>query len=198
MADWDNILTRNTIPPEPGTVGVPPGHARVWHYSNVDSEPGDTRPWHEVVNARAASLRRHGVNPNFSRTGTYGEPEGMVWAAASATPPDNIRDKIYVEAHVNPKTDIDIGRGRSASELEAYGSHVTTFKPISPHQFTAVHEPWHAAARYIMGDPRTLETARSGGYDSVAESHPLDYGPAIAYAKSIRPQFGPRREATEK
>lgn len=187
MADWD-MLSKNRIPPEPGSVPLPEGQARLWHYSNVDREPGDDRPWHQIVSGRADALRREGLRMDRSRTASYGEPS-QIWAAAGSEAPSNLRDKIYVEFSASPK-DLDIGSYSTASELEQHGAHVTMRKNVSPAQFIAVHEPWHAAARYILNDPEVLRDAQSGMHDGLMEDDPVEYGPAIAYAKSVVPKKG--------
>ena len=172
------------IPPTPGTVAIQPGWVRLFHVTKIERQPGDERPWHEIVHEHAVKLRTEGIRADKARGESYGEPS-VVWAQVGK-PITDFDNAIVVEWDADPKT-LDIGGSNSAEFLGANHSHVTLFpgQSVKPDQIIAVHEPWHAKYRYFM-DPSNRDawvSAVDGSYDNVIEENPVDYGPAIRRVK---------------
>lgn len=126
--------------PRPGTIPIPEGHVRLFHYTDDKG---------------LAGIRKEGLKVSSSRGETYGEPN-LIWAAAGMPKEDSFGYKNFIEFHLDPK-DLDIGRGRDPSELEKYQSHVTSYKDIPRENIVATHEPWQQTARYVLDDDRTFD-----------------------------------------
>jgi len=55
---------------------------------------------------------------------------------------------------------------------------------VLPSQFIAVHLPWHARARYILDNPKTLSGVLAGKFDYLMDES--DYADAIKYVKLLK------------
>ena len=189
--DSKNYALTDKIPPAPGTVPIPAGDVRLYHVTNIRREPGDERPWHEIVHGRAVALREEGIRADRARGEQYGEPS-VVWGQAGK-PIGDFEENVVVEYHV-PVDKLDIGQyygqGGSAEEharfLEERHSSVTLPPGVSvpPSEIVAVHEPWHDAYRYFQDNPEEMADVLSGMHDSLAKDDPVRYGPAIERVKA--------------
>ena len=126
--------------PPPGTMPIPEGHVRLFHYTGDEG---------------LAGIRKEGLKMSSARGETYGEPN-LIWAAAGMPKEEYFHNKNFIEFHVNPK-DLDIGHGKDPSDLEKYGSHVTSYKDIPRENIVATHEPWQQTARYVLDNDRTFD-----------------------------------------
>lgn len=153
------------LPPPPGSQPVPEGHVRLFHYTDPEA---------------VSSIAEHGLQQSKARGSTYGEPN-MVWAAAGMPKPERFYDRPFVEFHAHPQHDLDIGamygragrRGDPAEtaaateysqHLESHRSHVTMQGDVPPSRILAIHEPWHAHARYLEESPSTREMHTTGDF----------------------------------
>lgn len=161
---------REELPPDPGTVPVPEGHVRLWHYTPLKNVP---------------SIREHGLQRRFARgdagNGDLTDPSAGMWA--STYPPEHLNHSdghaAVVEFHAHPSEisgnaespwmaenkrepgqswedrTWDSGKLR---EWNAGHHHVIMRGSVPPEHILAIHEPWHHAARYMRKDDPTLQS----------------------------------------
>ncbi len=154
---------------EPGTIPIPPGHVRLYHYF----------PGNQIEN-----IRQNGIDITYARGETYGEPNS-VWASAQKPS----KSHTFVEFSVSkddpswlinkPTTERDV------QAIQDYGSDVAFGRTIKPEEFIAIHEPWHGHYRYIMNDPQLLEEVRQGKFDYLLDDE--EYASAIHKIKETQP-----------
>lgn len=152
-----NLGPQFDLPPEPGSVPIPEGHIRLWHYTrdhNLDS------------------IRQSGLVQGHAQGHTYGEPD-MIWAAAGTPDDDQLRNHNYVEFHANPGwgQDLDIGAGMRGEDtpehisfLESRRAHVTMRGDVPPERIIGVHQPWHWYVHHIESEPRMLHDYTEGDF----------------------------------
>jgi hypothetical protein len=167
------------LPPEPGSQSIPEGHVRLWHYTGEEALP---------------SIREQGLSRQHARGSTYGEPN-VVWAAAHKEAPakDALYQRPHVEFHADPsrRGDLDIGEhygqggslGEHIEHLYSHRSHVTMRGDVPPSRILAVHEPWHAHARYLESDPQTLHDYTQGDFKDYDTGDPHT-DKALAYVRA--------------
>jgi len=130
------------LPPEPGTIPLPAGKIRGYHYTK-----------------HLAQVLREGLDVSHARGATYGEPNG-IWF--STEKPGSQKD--YVEVFIDPSEirlngpDLYPYQGQSpAQRLADYnaGSHdfILNSQNIDPSRFVTHHSAWHETARYLLKDP---------------------------------------------
>jgi len=130
------------LPPEPGTVPLPAGKIRGYHYTG-----------------HLDAVLREGLDAAHARGETYGEPNG-IWF--STTKPGSQKD--YVEVFIDPAEiglngpDLYPYQGQNPEQrLADYnaGSHdfILSTKKIDPSRFVTHHTAWHDTARYLLNDP---------------------------------------------
>ncbi len=163
--NWLQKTANTSILPEPGTVPIPPGHVRLYHYF----------PSNQIEN-----VRQQGIDIGQARGETYGEPNA-VWG--STRKPSG--DHTFVEFSVSiddpswfinkPETP------EHAQEFQDSGSDATFGRTIMPEEFIAIHEPWHNRYRYVMNDPQLLQEVLQGEHDHLLNDE--GYGPAIEKIK---------------
>jgi heme-degrading monooxygenase HmoA len=181
-----------SIPPEFGTKPIPAGMVRINHYTD---EPA-------IEGIQAHGLLRSHSEEKFKHGGTESP---QVFATAGAPSRDLLHSRPVVEAYANPArgAGMDIGenwadRPGHAEHLEGNRSVVTFHGDLPRENILAVHEPWHAHARYIAEeqfkgratkpgeDPYATGSLRSqvarGELDKIGEDM-RDYGPAIRATK---------------
>lgn len=140
------------LPPDPGTVAIPEGHIRLWHYTSLEKVP---------------SIRAHGLLRSKARgdavNGDLSDPSAGVWASTKR--PDGILDNhdggaAVVEYHAHPS---EISQNaehywhQDPQEWAKGYHHVIMRGDVPPHRIVAIHEPWHGAARYMRDDDPTLQ-----------------------------------------
>ena len=140
------------LPPDPGTAPIPEGHIRLWHYTPLEKVP---------------SIREHGLLREMARgdagNGDLTDPSAGVWASTKR--PDDILENhasgtAVVEYHAHPS---EISQNaehfwHQDPQQWAHGwHHVIMRGDVPPHRITAIHEPWHSAARYMRDDDPTLQ-----------------------------------------
>lgn len=135
-----------SLPPRPGSVPVPEGHARLFHYTTPDAEQ---------------SIREGGLQLSHAKGDTYGEPN-MIWAAAktSESAPRYVYDLAQsgrpvaeFSAHSGPFREggeLDIGSGSDPKLLEDRSSHVTLLDSQVPKERLVMHTPVDSQARSIQ------------------------------------------------
>jgi hypothetical protein len=165
------------VPPAPGTVPIPPGNVRLYHYINLRT--GQTEE------QALESVRQTGIDISKSRGHTYAEPN-VVWASTQI--PN--RGKIFLEFFM-PADDARwlIGRPRTPEDvdwLHKSGADVTFRDSIGPDEIIAIHLPWHETYRYLKENditPRVLE----GEFDNLLDKPESKEARAIQY---IKDKFG--------
>ena len=132
-------------PPPPGSTPIPEGTIRFTHY---------TSPEH-VGSILEQGLTRKSAEESYARGGTE-SPE--VFATAGALKPDQQISRPHIEGYAHPHQ-LNVGRpmGRDpqfspedVERMHGYGSTITFHGDVPPEQITAVHEPWHSHARYLV------------------------------------------------
>jgi hypothetical protein len=126
---------------------------------------GHERFYHQTDVKNLPSIREHGLQAGHSES-----REGQSGVHLSREPWNDPAQHEHIAT-------IEV----SVPHHEGGPSHRIEGEDIHPSRFLAVHEPWHHAARRIMGDPRHLEATLAGRNDSALD-HPT-YGPAIKYIK---------------
>lgn len=168
------------VPPDFGTQPIPPGAVRIQHMTWQDR----TDSIRESGLLKSMSSE-HSESPQvFATTGDTLEHEDSVSADS---------DRAVVEGYVfphgtdsNPHSQLDVGSGLSPERAASRHSTVTLHGDLPPDQILAVHEPWHAAARYLTSDPRNVEEVESGAHDSLMEDESFPhYGRAIRTLKDF-------------
>lgn len=167
-------------PPKPGTVPVPEGMVRVYHYIGSNTLHADPR-------AMLTAILKEGLLTEHAQGHLYGEPD-QVWASF-ALPSSELT---YIEIAVRPD-EVDIGgpspgvtypQGRTwAEHAAAVGSNITLKGDVPASRILTYSEPWMRHYDYIMADPAAKASALAGEFDSPMFQGP-DYGPAIALIKA--------------
>jgi hypothetical protein len=161
------------VPEPPGAAPVPPGHVRLYHYSDADAD----------------TLRTEGLRIDRAKGERYGEPN-RIWASARL-PEAALQGRPVVEFAVpydDPRWDIGrIDAWRDPEEhvqgLHDRGSHVTFTGDIRPEEFVAVHEPWHSHYRY-MRDNR-LDPADYGWLEDARDRFPDEWRGMDAWRREL-------------
>ena len=166
---------------EPGTLPIPEGHVRLYHYTRgkrgEDRPAGMTEDEHGTM--LGDRLRKGGIDIGKAIGESYGEPS-VVWASA-AKPDDG---HIYAEFSVarddsrwGPGFRID--KDADLREWEKYGRDVFFTGSIKPEEILAMHKPWHDKYLYITeaGNEKLREDILAGKHERTM-SEPK-YGPAI-------------------
>lgn len=172
---------------EPGTTPIPKGHIRAYHYSNrFGVEEGQSMD--DAKHIIAEKLRTEGLDIGKAVGSAYQEPD-VVWASTEK-PSDQ---HVYAEFHV-AADDFRWGLGKPEAGIDprAFEKRESNFyfkDSIKPEEIIAVHEPWHAKARYMQANPEVLAKARAGEHDDLLESE--GYGPAIRHAKATTNNYDP-------
>lgn len=167
-------------PPKPGTVPLPKGMVRVYHYIGSNTAHADPRTMLE-------SILKEGLLTEHAQGHLYGEPD-QVWASFTR-PSDELT---YVEIAVSPD-EVDIGgpspgvtypQGRTwAEHAAAVGSNITLKGDVPASRILTYSEPWMRHYDYIMDDPSAKASVIAGEFDTPMFQGP-DYGPAIALIKA--------------
>jgi hypothetical protein len=157
-----------TVPEDPGTTPVPPGHVRLYHYTKISNPEA------------AEALRQNGLDISQARGSTYGEPN-VVWAS-SRTPE---RSKVFAEFSISaddPRwAEGKPEPGSDPREYERRGWDCYFRDSIRPDEIIAVHEPWHWQYRYLKKNPGLWDELESGEFDRLLND--AEYGPAVRQAK---------------
>lgn len=159
------------IPPEPGTIPLPSGYVRVFHYTKPGTEEGEGDL---LCHQMAERIRKQGININFSRGESYGEPK-VVWV--SATKPHN--GKVFAEMFIkidDPRWGPHWRNKGPSTNGDAY-----LVDSIRPEEIIAVHEPWHTKYHYIKNNPEVERQVLDGEFDHLLDRE--EYGPAIRAIK---------------
>jgi len=188
-----------SIPPEFGSTPIPTGMVRINHYTD---EPA-------IEGIHAHGLLRSKSEEKFARGGT----ESPQVFATAGHPGDLLHSRPVVEAWADPTRrnsiedwdrpgKMDIGENWRGSDpveharnLEERRSTVTFHNDLPKENVVAVHEPWHAHARYMAteggpeakpgADPYAMGSLRSqvarGEHDSLVSMR--DYEPALRATK---------------
>ena len=164
------------VPTEPGKSPVPPGHVRLYHYTNAGEGSTPTEE-QEIID----SLAKHGIDKSKARGETYGEGNA-VWAS-TAKPDDG---KVFVEFSVpwnDPRMYPKIESPELIAEAERMGHNYRFFQSIKPTEFVAVHRPFHHHVRYIRDNADVLEETLSGKNDFIIKSGRAT-GQAVEFVKT--------------
>jgi hypothetical protein len=153
-------LDQNGLPPEPGTVPLPRGMIRAYHFTD-----------------NLKSVLANGLRVDFARGNTYGEPN-VIWFSTSK--PRDFKD--YIEVFLKPDEILMNGPGqyptksggvkKTQAELDAevaeytHGDHdfYVKAKVITPNRFVTYHEEWHDHLRYVLKNypPTSKESVKHG------------------------------------
>ena len=126
----------------PGTIPVPSGQIRLYHYTAPDS---------------LASIGERGLLQSKARGAIYEEP-AVVWGSTRMPKPQSLN---FIEFYVAPEK-IDVGHPHfsgqplTQAEIDEFqqGDHdVTLFGDVMVGQILDIHEPWHEALRYLEENP---------------------------------------------
>ena len=166
------------VPPEFGSQPIPPGAVRLQHLTWSD----------RVHSIREMGLRKDMASPHSEAPQVFATTGDTLEHEMSAD-----SDRAVVEGYAfphrspgHPHSQLDIGSGMSPERAASRHSTVTLHGDLPPEQIIAVHEPWHAAARYLTSDPRNVENVESGVYDDLIEDESLrHYGRAIRNLKRV-------------
>ena len=165
---------------EPGTVPVPPGFVRLYHYTG---KIGDI-----------VSIARTGIRNDLAKGESYMEPS-QIWASASK-PDEQIKDFAefairsddprldigrFDYPYTNPKTGKPHTAATWAEQMNAGGRDVTIpFGDILPGEIVNYSEPWMGHARYLMNEIKTR-----------AQLHEPQFGPGThTWAENLQ-ELGP-------
>ena len=168
--------SRPDVPPEPGKSPVPPGHVRLYHYTNAGE--GSTPAEEQAI---VDSLATHGIDKSKARGETYGEGNA-VWAS-TARPDDG---KVFVEFSVpwnDPRMYPKIESPDLVAEAERMGHNYRFFQSIKPSEFVAIHRPFHHHVRYIRENADVLSETLSGENDFIIKSGRAT-GQAVEFVKT--------------
>jgi len=174
------------VPPEPGTVQIPPNHVRLYTYTKFGGGTADER--HQA----AESIRTKGLDIGMAQGQKYGEPN-VVWA--STTAPGH--DRVFAEWSIAVDDDRwpNMFRPSPDEDLRAWeqrSQDVYFLGSIKPEEIHCVHEPWHRHYRYLTARPQTIAKVKAGEFDYlIDDTDPMarseggadEYGPAVAKAK---------------
>jgi hypothetical protein len=156
-------------PPKPGTVPLPPGAVRVYHYTKDK--------------ATLDSIRKEGLLQGKAVGASYGEPNA-VWA--SFEKPGN--DRYYVEIAVSPD-EVDVGGpswqggdvAKWTEQAAAIGQNITVHGDVPPSRILTYNEPWMHTYDYLVENDRAGVIA--GEYD-YAITIDANHAEAIAHIKA--------------
>jgi hypothetical protein len=142
-------------PDQFGELPAPPGEAAI--------PEGHDRYYHQTNPDNVESIRKHGLLYDKG-LGIEG-PKGT-WISSKPFYGDSPH-AATVEMHLPH----DPQRGSIAS-----------IGDVHPSSFVAIHEPWHAKARYMEKSPQVRQAVLAGEHDSLLGTP--DYGPAIRHIKA--------------
>ncbi len=176
-------LAGAAVPPLPGETPIPPGTVRLFHITPLQN---------------AEAISEHGLTRSTARGESYGEPN-QIWASSGVRSQQAQRvtdgglmdSQFAVVEFWAPPDQLDIGHWEKPEDLEARASDVTFYGDVSPEQIIAVHEPWHAAYRYLS---EYANDVRKGEYDWAALDN-SNYARAIEKIKNgkdFTPSLHPR------
>ena len=157
------------VPEEVGTMPIPNGHVRLYHYTRADPEV----------------IRKEGLKLSMARGSTYGEPN-MVWA--SSVPMTESKNVVEFSA---PSDDPSMSlerpnKGQDPAEWMKGNHHVGFGRDIRPDEILAIHEPWHKFYRYIKDNPKTMKDIADGKLDDLdATYHPNEFKAVQKIKKEI-------------
>ena len=205
------VASPDELPPDPGTQPIPEGHVRLWHYTPNENVP---------------SIREHGLQRKYAQgdamNGDLSDPSAGMWASTKR--PDELLDshdsaKSVVEFHAHPREisgnaespwqaerkrepgqaweDREYDPAKLADWASGY-HHVIMHGDVHPSQILAIHEPWHAAARYLRSDDPTLKSYQwiRDDYAKGGNDHLEPYIRAMhALERQRRPKEGAKRQA---
>jgi hypothetical protein len=168
------------LPPEFGSQPIPPGAVRVQHLT-----------WSKNVE----SIRKEGLLQ--SKTSPHSEAQQVFATTGDKLeyPMSGESDRAVVEGYAfphgtgpdQPYSQLDVGSGMSPERAASRHSTVTFHGDLPPEQIIAIHEPWHAAFRYITSEgDRMLDEVAKGTYDSMMnDKSTRHYGRAIRTLKDL-------------
>lgn len=158
------------LPPAPGEAPLKPGHVRLYH--QTDAANIEAIRAEGILHSRAKGIE--GPRRIYAdRSPHYGDASNQP-TVEFQVPEDQFDAPYWV-----------------TEPADKYGTRMPREK-IDPSEFIAIHEPWHAKARYIEKNPEVRAQVLAGEHDDLM-SMP-DYGPAIAY---IKRKYGDRPAKAE-
>jgi len=162
------------VPPEPGTLPIPPDHVRLYHYTKVNGAD-------DASKFQAAELlRQRGVDISQARGSSYGEPN-VVWASTATPDPSRVFAEFSIGMN-DPRWAMNKpAPGENPREYEARRWDCYFRDSIRPDEIVAVHEPWHWKYRYLRKNPNLWDQLEQGDFDRAMNDE--EYGPAIRRAK---------------
>ncbi len=164
--DW----TKEEVPPEPGTIKIPPNHVRLYHYINdIPTNPDPDEGRHQA----AIMLKTRGLDIAKAKGSNYGEPN-VVWASVHMPDKGKVFAEFSVDVH-DPRFAYPWGKG-TAPRGDCYFTD-----SIQPQEILAIHEPWHRHYRYLVKN-NLIDACKNGEYDYVLNTP--EYAPAVIKAKS--------------
>ena len=169
-----DFALQGQVPPEPGTIQVPPGHVRLYHYTGVDG-PSD-----EARFQAAQNLRQNGLDIGKAKGSTYGEPN-VVWASTAMPNPGKVFAEFSIAMNAPRWAQGKPNPNESPQEYESKKWDCYFYDSIRPEEILAVHEPWHSKYRYLMQNPRVKQEVAAGEHDDLMDRP--EYGPAVRRAK---------------
>ena len=147
------------VPDKIGTMPIPEGHVRLYHYTNADPE----------------AIRKEGLRLSMAKGSTYGEPN-MVWA--SSIPMTDSKNVVEFSVPVDdPSMSLERpDKGQDPAEWMKGNHHVGFGRDIRPEEILTIHEPWHKFYRYIKENPRAMKDVYEGKLDDLdAMRHPHEF-----------------------
>lgn len=151
--DKKGRFSSSPIPAAPGTVSIPKGHIRAYHWTNADPD----------------QIKQEGLLLSRALGHTYGEPD-LVWGSTSK-PENGFNAKPVVEFHV-PAEDlsgtVETPRGQDPEEWQKGYHHIGLRRDVRPDEIIAVHEPWHEVY-HGLNDRDGIEYVLSGALDSYVD-----------------------------
>ncbi len=145
------------LPPEPGTVPIPPDHVRLFHQTGESAARRIKHRGIQLANARGIEGPK----------AIYADERGFYFK------PGNERQaQATVEFHVH-KDRWNPPFVRADSEWDK--------GMVDPKDIIAVHYNWHSHARYAEKDPRVRENILNGQHDALLTDK--EYGKSIRFIK---------------
>ena len=144
--------TKTEVPNGTGVLPLPPGHIRLYHYTNADPEV----------------IRKEGLKLSMAKGNTYGEPN-MVWA--SSVPMTESKNVVEFSTQSDdPSMVLEKPRKEQTPDDWMSGNHHVGFnRDIKPDEILAIHEPWHKVYRYIKNNHRIINDVVAGQLDDIDE-----------------------------
>jgi len=139
------------------TVPPPPGTTAI--------PDGYVRLYHQTSESNLASIIKHGLNIEHARG-----IEGPRSIYASRT-------GFYGDPESRPTIEFMVPTDLFDDPF--------VLQDVPPDLMIAAHLPWHARARYILDNPKTLARTLAGGYDDLTNP---EYQKAVQYVKQINKQ----------